>query len=347
MLRSARNGSLVTDTLVPVAAMYRRGLPRLPALAHSKIDKTGYTRGASTKQIFQNRVTRNNTVLIDWSLWDKCREPYEAGSEYENGYIVLVEPAWYFETSSADRVLKAEGIYLGENALLVFLRRDDWLEYGPGKRNLWNGTSLTPGTARRGSLGGVYIARVHATVAATDGDMCVEGYASKGMRGAGIRVFEYASREVIEETRLQLEALMWLCYDAERVFDKEGMQRSDIATRKSAILQRAKKAGLLSESRLRAQRIVDEDGLTVCPLCLERISAALFFKRSDQALGRATYDLTTTDVSLFHIAELRVGSLQHKTYNLGWGHHHCNIVVKDAGIAKTVRWMQGVMANQP
>lgn len=46
---------------------------------------------------------------------------------------------------------------------------------------------------------------------------------------------------------------------------------------------------------------------------------------------------------LFHIDELRYGVYNHKPYNLGWGHHHCNVVTKDSGIAKTLEWMQQVL----
>jgi hypothetical protein len=42
-------------------------------------------------------------------------------------------------------------------------------------------------------------------------------------------------------------------------------------------------------------------------------------------------------------AELRYGELNHRPYNLGWGHHHCNVVVKDAGIDETIGWMRSVV----
>ncbi|MBD5308340.1 MAG: restriction endonuclease, partial [Bacteroides sp.] len=33
----------------------------------------------------------------------------------------------------------------------------------------------------------------------------------------------------------------------------------------------------------------------------------------------------------------------HRPYNLGWGHHHCNVVVKDSGIEPTLDWMRRVL----
>lgn len=41
-------------------------LPKLPRKLKSKLDKTRTTRGADDSQIFQNRVARNNTVLIPY-----------------------------------------------------------------------------------------------------------------------------------------------------------------------------------------------------------------------------------------------------------------------------------------
>ena len=63
----------------------------------------------------------------------------------------------------------------------------------------------------------------------------------------------------------------------------------------------------------------------------------------DQAEGRVVHDLTVTQLNLFHIQELRFGGLNHRPYNLGWGHHHCNVVVKDSGIIETLHWMKEVV----
>ena len=73
------------------------------------------------------------------------------------------------------------------------------------------------------------------------------------------------------------------------------------------------------------------------------MSASGFFTKVEQAEGRLVPDLTITQLNLFHIQELRLGSYGHRPYNLGWGHHHCNVVVKDAGIAETVIWMNTVV----
>lgn len=54
---------MTSPTLAAVVA-----LPKLPPLVEQKLTKTGYTRGATMKEIYQNRVTRNNPVLIPWEF---------------------------------------------------------------------------------------------------------------------------------------------------------------------------------------------------------------------------------------------------------------------------------------
>lgn len=324
--------------------MPRTRLPNLLPLVEQKLIKTGYTRGASFSEIYQNRVARNNTVLIPWESWDQCKQPDDGTDLYENGFIVLVEPSWYFSTITADDDLGNEGIALGKNALLLFRKRSDWNQHKPANV-LPNGRVFVEAASRTDPLGGVYMARIHATVSETGAEIS-RGFNTSRLRGAGIRVYEYASTITIKQARIQLEALFWMCHDWRPAMIGAGMSSTSAEIRRNAILEQAAAADLLDFERLRTLRIINDEHELICPLCLQRISALEFLKRSEQAEGRETYDLTTTEVSLFHIQELRVGKFQHKPYNLGWGHHFCNIVVRDKGIVPTLGWMRGVLDNQ-
>lgn len=326
-----------------VPSLRKIQLPRLPDLVEQKLTKTGYTRGASKREIFQNRVTRNNPVLIEQNFWEACRTPDDGSGGYENGSIVLIEPSWYFTNPEPDEALGAQGLELGVNAVLFFRKRGDWNSYAPTSGTLPSGRAFVPATARQDLLGGTYIARIHATVS---GPEIVRGYDSTAMRGAGIRVYEYASSATIAAARLQLEAIIWHCVDAHEVMVGAGMTPEGATSRKVLQVAEADTRGLLDYERLQTLRILDSKNRTICPLCMQHVSAVEFFKRGEQAEGREVYDLTVTEVSLFHIQELRVGRLQHKPYNLGWGHHFCNVVVKDAGIIPTLEWMRAVIANQ-
>lgn len=311
-------------------------LPKLPQLIARKIYKTGQTRGADDDVIFQNRVGRNSTVLIPFACWGLCA-PRRNRPAYENGSIVLLSPAEYFGNQRMTAELAAHGLTIGKNALVFYETRQDWVAHNPADLKWATATSRTD------PLGGQYVARIPATTATADGGRIVRGFAGTSMKGAGIRVYEYASTETIQRCRLQLEGLFWLCRDAIKIAVSNGMALKDTAARRATILTTCKELGLLDDVKLMQARVANGAGRTTCPLCLEELSGQGFFDRMEQAEGRVVPDLTVTAVNLFHVEELRTGYLNHRPYNVGWGHHHCNVVVKDSGITETLKWMRGVL----
>jgi hypothetical protein len=313
----------------------RSTVPRLPQLLDRKIYKTGQTRGADDDVIFQNRVGRNSTVLIPYGLWALYRQT--APQTYENGFIVLIPPNDYFGTPNMPVNLAAQGLMLGVNALVFYETREHWAARNP------DALGWIPATQRTNLLGGQYVARVPATTAAANGEKINRGFTSTSMKGAGIRVYEYASTTMIDHCRQQLEALFWKCRDADAVAAANQMGVAHAAARKAANIAKCQQHGLLDIPQLTQARMLNAAGYTICPLCLEELSGQGFFNRMKQAEGREVPDLTVTQLNLFHIQELRYGLLNHRPYNLGWGHHHCNVVVKDAGIIETLEWMHGVV----
>lgn len=310
-------------------------LPKLPKLLNNKIYKTGLTRGADDNVIYQNRVLRNNTVLIPYEYIENCLYEKKNEIEFENGYIVLISPEKYFKSTPSG--LEKENLFIGKNCLIFYQTREEWNEYKPYEKG------LKPATSRISPLGGQFIARVPATTAVNGGSQINEGFNTTKNKGAGIRVYEYASNETINKCRLQLESLFWLCDDSIETVKKYGMSSIDAESRKKIILNKASEADLLDYSQMKKARVLDSDNKTICPLCLTELSSEGFFSRVLQAEGREVHNLTATQINLFHIEELRIGMYNHKPYNLGWGHHHCNIVVKDSGVEETLNWMKEVI----
>lgn len=311
----------------------KRQFPRLPQLLDRKIYKTGQTRGADDDQIFQNRVGRNSTVLIPLSVWRAHQTVRRL--EFENGYIILVPPPEFFDNGGS-AALRQEGVEIGRNALIFYELRSHWNQWNPDAHG------LTVPTSRIDPLGGEYVARVANTTAAGD-ERVNRGYTTTGLKGAGIRLYEYAPTKVIETARCQLEALFWLADDSIQTCTEIGMIERDVALRRESVLEEAERRGLLDLQALQDARTIDDDKKLVCPLCLERISSLGFMSRMEQAAGRERHDLTVTEINLFHIKELAYGLFNHRPYNLGWGHHHCNVVCKDSGITETLAWMQSVL----
>lgn len=310
--------------------------PKLPDLLDRKLSKTGQTRGADDDVIYQNRVNRNNTVLIPYHWWINDTLLRESVDIFEKGYIVLISPEDYFGKKNPKQDLASDNLILGENCLIFYETRHEWQTYNPDKYG------FKVANSRISPLGGEYVARVPATTANADFKKINLGFADK-QKGAGIRLYEYASAKTIEQCRLQLEAIFWHCEDAMEVVTIFGMSHQDAETRKNNCLKKCEEQGLLDYNRLMMNRILDTERHTICPLCLERLSGNGFFNRLQQAEGREVPDLTVTQINLFHIDELKYGELNHRPYNLGWGHHHCNVVVKDNGIKRTLEWMEEVL----
>lgn len=317
--------------------MPRTRLPKLPPLLQRKIYKTGQTRGADDDQIYQNRVSRSSTVLIPYPVWTRHFNLAQAQQTFQKGYIVLISPPDYFEHLQTGGHLDREGLTLGHNALVFYETRDQWIAHNPATLG-WQ-----PAQSRLTPLGGNYVARVPATTATDQGARIIRGFETTANKGAGIRVYEYANETTIAQCRLQLEALFWLCEDSSPIATTNLMTAEHAATRSAHILSACQQQDLLDIERLHAARILTTDARPTCPLCLEKISASGFFSRVEQAEGREVLDLTITQINLFHVEELRMGALNHRPYNIGWGHHHCNVVVKDSGIRQTLEWMSDVL----
>lgn len=313
--------------------MAKMKIPALPQLLKSKIYKTGQTRGADDDVIFQNRVNRNSTVLIPYDFFEQAIIAPDNNGLFENGFIVLINPVDYFWKENFETEMGSKGLKLGENAILFYETRQQWNEFNPISRK------LNPATSRTPPLGGSFVARVPSTTASGD-EKISYGFNISKLKGAGIRVYEYASKEVMKDCQAQLEYLFWLCFDSKQVALEAGMSLEDIVLRKSHIESICKERKLSNHELLKENRMIDNDENTVCPLCLEKLKGIGFLSRLVQAEGRTVPDLTVTEINLFHIKELRTGVFNHKPYNLGWGHHHCNVVCKDSGIIDTLKWMK-------
>jgi hypothetical protein len=308
----------------------------LPQLLDRKIYKTGQTRGAELDEIYQNRVSRNSTVLIPLRLWMKFWEDglkTDPDEGYENGSIFIISAADYFNGMNEKL---PEGVQLGRNALVFYRTRKEWDAYNP-KKHGWKSAN-----SRQAPLGGQYIARVVATTREGDAQI-FEGFvdSKSGGTGAGIRVYEYCPTKMLELTRYQLAYLAWQTEGMIDLCAKEN-EKKDIDAAIKHVNEFCAKNKLADRGLLDQHRLTS-GGHTICPLCLKPIKAEELVSRVSQAEGREVVDLTITSANLFHIEELRPGVFNHRIYNLGWGHHHCNAVARDAGIAPTIAWMVEVL----
>ena len=171
--------------------------PKLPQLLDRKIYKSGQTRGADDDEIYQNRVGRTSTVLIPFQFWDNSLRELVSNGFFEAGYIVLVKPEEYFSKNNPSEELKKVALTLGENALVFYETRTQWNDFNPEELK-WEFAN-----SRTSPLGGKYIARIPATTAVNDGGRIIRGFSETSMKGAGIRLYEYATIAIqqISKTR--------------------------------------------------------------------------------------------------------------------------------------------------
>ncbi len=197
--------------------------PKLPNLLDRKIYKTGQTRGADLEAIYQNRVSRNSTAVIRFENFERYKLVREM--HYENGYVVVINPEIYFDNYSR---LEALNLSLGENLLIFYQKRNEWEKWNPQKLN------LNVASNRTSPLGGDYVARIAGTtsIANKKANPIREGFNKTDLRGLGIREYEYASKETIDNCRLQLAYLYWKSNHAIEEAVKSGMSLSDASTHK-------------------------------------------------------------------------------------------------------------------
>lgn len=301
-------------------------LENLPKEILKKIDKTTMTRGAQPYERvpFQNRVRRWNRAVIPLQFHDS--KPAEG---YENGYVVLVRPEEYFDSSKKQPKKEfPQSVVIGNNAFMYYDNRSSWNNFNPQNYD-WRPRKLESDSRRNSTSQdvGEFLARVPATTAEIE---VVEGVPQ------GIRFFEYASRHETWKTTMQLAYLAWKTKNIEEFADGE------ISDHLKSVLR---EFNLNDDEKLEKLRVL-KNGHACCPLCREIINASELMEKVEQAPGREVVDLTITQVNLFHLKDLKPGEFNHGIYKLGWGHYHCNAVARDNGIENTLQWMESVLINE-
>ena len=311
----------------------------LPKDLKRKIKKTSQTRGAQpySRVVYQNRVSRSNKVVIPFQFRDHI---YPGG--FDNDYSVLVRPGDYFDPSTKEvREDFPKNIHIGKNqAFIYYDNRKAWRDFPPlphwkPRKHLIDGKAFDgqeKGFKRdlHGVDQGEYIARVPGlTGRGENAAPIIEGPPQ------GIRFFEFTPQEELKKIELQLAYLCTL---------SQGFDNKETDSYKK-LIEEVEKHKLNDHERLQEKGILSKDNKLICPLCREPLSLNELTEQVEQMEGREVVDLTITKVNLFHIKEIRPGEFNHCTYNLGWGHHHCNAIVRDTGIQETLQWMKKVLSN--
>lgn len=102
---------------------------------------------------------------------------------------------------------------------------------------------------------------------------------------------------------------------------------------------------LLNYTALQDVSALNSNHQTICPLCRKPLQLDEFFGEILQAEGRQVLDNTQREIVLMHITALRSGYLNHRCYNLGWGHNYCNLIQGDKSISETIEELRRILAS--
>lgn len=181
--------------------------------------------------------------------------------------------------------------------------------------------------------------------------------------GLGNFDYDYASNDEIKKIKYQLSYM---------IHKVPGMKECIISALNSSNekltvkIKKAKESGTLSQyidsvikhidEYCQEEELLDFDKLSdirawndelhkpVCPLCRKSLTPEDFFKSAEQDEGREEEDNTQAEIVLMHIDGLKPGELNHRTYNLGWGHKHCNTIQGSYDIEYTLDLLREIVA---
>lgn len=189
--------------------------------------------------------------------------------------------------------------------------------------------------------------------------------------GIGNYDYDYANDDMIENVKLQMLYMILVCEDSnghafrdyikaninnildnkhdtvafkrnivsdnyDELFDEFFQElKAECETKELLDFERLKRVNAWSIARNRP----------ICPLCSKNIESKNFFEEILQAEGRRVQDNTQREIVLMHINALRSGKLNHRIYNLGWGHNFCNAIQGDKDIIETIDELRNLVAT--
>lgn len=188
--------------------------------------------------------------------------------------------------------------------------------------------------------------------------------------GIGNYDYDYASPEMQSMVKLQMAYLLLTCTSEDGsdfpsyVIDNQAniLCKDDTATFRNLIADPDQYIGnfrilmdefttycashnLLDFAQLQNISATNPTHQTICPLCCKVLNTGYFFEEILQEEGRQVFDNTQREMVLMHINALKPGLLNHRTYNLGWGHNFCNLIQGDKSLDETIDELRGILES--
>jgi len=343
-----------------------------------KIDKT--KEGRNGEGIYKRRNRRDYRVVMQLSTYKKiCAQDKSILNKYKEGYAVRVRPEEYFKEDGNRQEDFPESLELGTDAFIYFKTITSWNLYHNFCSNLTEVVELKTKPDTKdifASWTGHYCNYVKNSESPKVSIICSTTFTDKAEKVAEIKNkiieqglpldknnvgqfilpdqaglgnfdYDYASKEEIDNVRYQMAYLIYKVPNMkEELTNRTGFTKEKVDSCELAVENFCKKNNLLDFDRLSKIRAWNlSKSLPICPLCKKEITANEFFTDIEQDEGREEEDNTQTAIELMHIRPLKPGEFNHCTYNLAWGHKHCNIIQGNLSIDETLEKLKDIVSR--
>ena len=340
---------------------YKSGLP---SFLKTKIEKTNLGRAGSG--IYNRHNPRDNRVIMHLSTYKTILQKNKSFLDnFKNGYAVRLKPEEYFVPDANF----PPSLVLGFNTFIYIKSKEQYETYDKFCKKLdevWELRSQADENNKEASWIGSVAYFVnnpklkvsHICDKATKEDDKVEEkkkWREKFKnheidnkfpgRGLGNYDIDYASEEVIKNTRFQLSYLIWHVKGMFKQILMESPHDLNYLNKcKKNIQKYCDENQLLDFKKLASVGAWDlKEKVPTCPLCLAPLQAKEIFQKASQVEGREEEDNTSYTIELMHIESLTPGKLNHRCYNLGWGHKICNMIQGPRSIDETYDYMNDIL----
>ena len=343
-----------------------------------KINKTREARTGNG--IYKRRNARDYRVIIFLDTYNEIiKNDPDKLNKYKRGYAVRINPKEYFDSDGSRRKDFPKSLELGKNSFLYFKDIKDWKSYGKFCNGFEEVVELsTNHSGQKRSWFGEYCKFINNTKPEKVSLICGSGYSKQraadkkqleskllkklekygdlsnfeidkkfpAQAGLGNFDYDYASRDEANNICDQLTymALKIPGFKSTLKSQNDSITMKDINELEKRITKRCQDKNLLDFNKLSAVGAWDKiNNCPICPLCKVKIRADEFLETASQVDGRKEEDNTRAEIVLMHIKALRPGEFNHRTYNLGWGHMHCNAIQSDMTIDEALAELKRIL----
>jgi len=156
-------------------------------------------------------------------------------------------------------------------------------------------------------------------------------YGAGKVKAIGIRQDEYCSRVDQGFIVAQMAYLAWSISGTRARFG--------VSSTPQYLIDFLSANNMLDLPRMQAVGMISSNGVAQCPFCCEELTYQDLIGQANQQVGRRLSSSNATALHLMHIEPLKMGSFNHKPYNLAFGHAKCNHAQGEDSISDSISFL--------